>query len=54
MLQMGNGDLRMGVPDINLAMVDVRDTAKAHILARLRKRPKDVLLYPKIVTNFLI
>ncbi len=33
MLQMGNGYLRMGVPDINLAMVDVRDTAKAHILA---------------------
>ena len=30
---MGNGYLRMGVPDINLAMVDVRDTAKAHILA---------------------
>ena len=33
MLQMGNGYLRMGVPDVNLAMVDVRDTAKAHILA---------------------
>ena len=33
MLQMGNGDLKMGVPDVNLAMVDVRDTARAHILA---------------------
>ena len=33
MLQMGNGDLKMGIPDVNLAMVDVRDTARAHILA---------------------
>ena len=40
MLQMGNGDLRMGVPDINLAMVDVRDTAKAHILAAFKEKAK--------------
>ena len=40
MLQMGNGDLRMGVPDINLAMVDVRDTAKAHILAAFTEKAK--------------
>ena len=40
MLQMGNGDLRMGVPDINLAMVDVRDTAKAHILAAFNEKAK--------------
>ncbi len=33
MMQMGNGDLKMGAPDINLGMVDVRDVAKAHILA---------------------
>ena len=37
---MGNGDLKMGVPDINLAMVDVRDTAKAHILAAFNKKAK--------------
>ena len=37
---MGNGDLRMGVPDINLAMVDVRDTAKAHILAAFKEKAK--------------
>ena len=40
MLQMGNGYLRMGVPDINLAMVDVRDTAKAHILAAFNDKAK--------------
>ena len=40
MLQMGNGYLRMGVPDINLAMVDVRDTAKAHILAAFKEKAK--------------
>ena len=40
MLQMGNGDLKMGVPDVNLAMVDVRDTAKAHILAALNENAK--------------
>jgi nucleoside-diphosphate-sugar epimerase len=34
-MQMGNGDLKMGAPDINLGMVDVRDVAKAHILAAL-------------------
>ena len=50
---MGNGDLRMGVPDIILAMVDVRDTAKAHILAAFKEKAKDVLLYPKTVTNFI-
>ena len=40
MLQMGNGDLKMGVPDVNLAMVDVRDTARAHILAAFNKNAK--------------
>ena len=42
---MGNGDLRMGVPDINLAMVDVRDTAKAHILAGFNDSAKGRLYY---------
>jgi len=40
MLQMGNGDLKMGVPDVNLAMVDVRDTARAHILAAFNDNAK--------------
>ena len=40
MLQMGNGYLRLGVPDINLAMVDVRDTAKAHLLAAFNEKAK--------------
>jgi len=33
MLQMGNGDLKMGVPRITLGMVDVRDVGDAHIKA---------------------
>ena len=33
MLQMGNGDLKMGVPKITMGMVDVRDVGDAHINA---------------------
>ena len=33
MLQMGNGDLKMGVPEFKMGMVDVRDVGKAHINA---------------------
>ena len=33
MLQMGDGDLKYGAPDITLGMVDVRDVAELHVLA---------------------
>ena len=33
MLQIGNGDMKYGVPDIMTGMVDVRDVANAHIRA---------------------
>ena len=32
-LQLGNGDLKSGAPDITLGMVDVRDVADAHVKA---------------------
>ena len=35
MLQLGNGDLKFGAPDIKLGMVDVRDVALAHYNAGL-------------------
>ena len=35
MLQMGNGDLRFGAPDLRIGMVDVRDVGKAHLNAAL-------------------
>ena len=31
--QLGNGSLKRGVPDLQLAMVDVRDVAEMHLLA---------------------
>jgi dihydroflavonol-4-reductase len=33
MLQMGNGDLKSGVPDIKLGIVDVRNVGEAHLNA---------------------
>ena len=33
MLQMGNGDLKSGVPDIKLGIVDVRNVSEAHLNA---------------------
>jgi len=33
MLQMGNGDMKSGVPDIKLGIVDVRNVAEAHLNA---------------------
>ncbi len=33
LLQMGDGTLRMGAPDIHIGMVDVRDLAQAHLRA---------------------
>ncbi|MEH0158058.1 aldehyde reductase [Limibacter armeniacum] len=36
MLNMFNGKLKMGVPDMNFGLVDVRDVASAHILAGLK------------------
>ena len=41
MLQMGNGDLKNGVPDIVLGAVDVRDVAEAHIKAGFDKKAKE-------------
>ncbi len=32
-IQLGNGDMKMGAPDFWYGLVDVRDVAKAHILA---------------------
>lgn len=36
MKSMAGGDFRFGVPDLNLGVVDVRDVARAHILAGLK------------------
>ena len=33
MLQMGNGDLKSGAPDITMGIVDVRDVSRAHVIA---------------------
>ena len=41
MLQMGNGDLKNGVPDIVLGAVDVRDVAEAHIKAGFDEKVKE-------------
>lgn len=41
MLQMGNGDLKSGVPDIVLGAVDVRDVAQAHIKAGFDVKVKE-------------
>jgi len=41
MLQMGNGDLKSGVPDIVLGAVDVRDVAEAHIKAGFNEEAKE-------------
>ncbi len=38
MLQMGDGDLKYGAPDITLGMVDVRDVGKAHLNAALNPK----------------
>lgn len=37
-LQMGNGDLKMGAPDITIGMVDVRDVGEAHFNAGLNPK----------------
>jgi nucleoside-diphosphate-sugar epimerase len=41
MLQMGNGDLKRGVPDITLGVVDVRDVAEAHVKAGFNEKAKE-------------
>jgi nucleoside-diphosphate-sugar epimerase len=38
MKQLGDGSMKMGVPKYNLGMVDVRDVAKAHVLAGSNER----------------
>jgi nucleoside-diphosphate-sugar epimerase len=40
MLQMGNGDLKSGAPDITMGMVDVRDVSKAHVIAGFSETAK--------------
>ena len=40
MLQMGNGDLKSGAPDITMGMVDVRDVSKAHVIAGFSESAK--------------
>ena len=40
MLQMGNGDLKSGAPDITMGMVDVRDVSKAHVTAGFSESAK--------------
>ena len=40
MLQMGNGDLKSGAPDVTMGMVDVRDVSKAHIIAGFSESAK--------------
>tara|TARA_B110000444_G_scaffold260037_1_gene305651 strand:+ start:1187 stop:2233 length:1047 start_codon:yes stop_codon:yes gene_type:complete len=40
MLQMGNGDLKSGAPDVTMGMVDVRDVSKAHIIAGFNENAK--------------
>lgn len=37
MMQLGNGAFKSGAPDLYFGMVDVRDVAKAHILAALKE-----------------
>ena len=40
MLQLGNGDLKSGAPDITMGMVDVRDVSKAHVIAGFSESAK--------------
>ena len=40
MLQMGNGDLKSGAPDVTMGMVDVRDVSKAHVIAGFSESAK--------------
>ena len=40
MLQMGNGDLKSGAPDVTMGMVDVRDVSKAHVIAGFNEKAK--------------
>ena len=40
MLQMGNGDLKSGAPDVTMGMVDVRDVSKAHVIAGFNEEAK--------------
>ena len=40
MLQMGNGDLKSGAPDITMGMVDVRDVGEAHVNAGFNDKAK--------------
>lgn len=40
LVQMGDGRLRMGVPKLLMGVVDVREVAKAHLLAAFSKKAK--------------